>query len=204
MLKGLLTTRRDSEDKLTIFSHTRRGAMSPNHPFLRGQEPADPAARGDRNVAQDLDNIFRLTAAPAAPQPAAAQVQPPAERARAPLARRVSQPDLEGALDMLNRAGKAMELMQARYQQIEDYAKGVADRAEKDIATAFGQAREWELRAAGNDEQLEALRHRADMAERRAEAAEQAAREARDWLECFYDKIVSSFDTRTFLKTQAA
>ncbi len=178
--------------------------MSPNHPFLRGQEPADFAARGDRNVAQDLDNIFRLTAAQAAPQPAAAQGQPVAERLSALLPRRVSQPDLEGALEMLNRAGKAMELMQSRYQQIEDYAKGVADRAEKDISAAFGQAREWELRAASHDEKLEELRQRAEMAEHRAESAEQAAKEARDWLECFYDKIVSSFDTRTFLKTQAA
>jgi hypothetical protein len=179
--------------------------MSPHHPFLRGQDSADIAARSDRNIAQDLDNIFRLTAAQAAPQPAPAQDQPVTERLRAaPTRPRVSQPDLEGALDMLNRAGKAMDLMQSRYQQIEDYAKGVADRAEKDISAAFGQAREWELRAAGNEDRLEELRLRAEMAERRAEAAEQAAKEARDWLECFYDKIVSSFDTRTFLKTQAA
>lgn len=178
--------------------------MSPHHPFFRGQDTADLAARGDRNIAQDLDNIFRLTAAQAATQPAAAQDQPVAERPRAALPRRVSQPDLEGALDMLNRAGKAMDLMQSRYQQIEDYAKGVADRAEKDISAAFGQAREWELRAAGNEEKLEELRLRAESAERRAEAAEQAAKEARDWLECFYDKIVSSFDTRSFLKSQAA
>jgi hypothetical protein len=177
--------------------------MSPTHPFLRSQDSADTAGRSDRNVAQDLDNIFRLTAAQAAPQPA--QAQPAAaERLRPVTQRRVSQPDLEGALDMLNRAGKAMDLMQSRYQQIEDYAKGVADRAEKDIAAAYGQAREWELRAAGNDEKLEELRLRAEVAERRAEAAEQAAKEARDWLECFYDKIVASFDTRSFLKSQAA
>lgn len=174
--------------------------MSPNHPFLRSQDSADVAGRGDRSVGQDLDNIFRLTAAqPAAPAQTAA-----AERVRAAEPRRVTQPDLDAALDMLNRAAKAMDLMQARYQQVEDYAKGVADRAEKDIAVAYAQAREWEARAAGGEDKLDELRDRAETAERRAEAAERAAKEARDWLECFYDKIVTSFDTRNFLKSQAA
>ncbi len=176
--------------------------MSPNHPFLRSQDPADAAPRGDRSVGQDLDNIFRLTAAQptAAPTPA----QAGAERPRAAPSRRAGQPDLEGALEMLNRAGKAMDLMQARYQQIEDYAKSVADRAEKDIATAYGQAREWEQRLAGTEDKLEELRRRAETAEHRAEEAEAAAKDARDWLECFYDKIITSFDTRNFMKSQAA
>ena len=151
-----------------------------------------------RSVGQDLDNIFRLTAAPA-PQPQAAERPRPA-----PESRRVPQPDFDAALDMLNRAAKAMDLMQSRYQQVEDYAKGVADRAEKDIAVAYAQAREWEVRAAGSENKLEELRQRAEAAERRAEAAERNAKEARDWLECFYDKIVTSFDTRSFLKAQAA
>ena len=175
--------------------------MSPHHPFLRSQDTSDGAARGDRSVGQDLDNIFRLTAAQPAPQP-----QQPPERVRAAGAepRRVTPPDLDAALDMLNRAAKAMDLMQSRYQQVEDYAKGVADRAEKDIAVAYAQAREWEVRAAGSENKLEELRQRAEAAERRAEAAERNAKEARDWLECFYDKIVTSFDTRSFLKSQAA
>ena len=173
--------------------------MSPHHPFLRPQDTSDGAARGDRNVGQDLDNIFRLTAA----QPQAAQPAPAPERVRAE-PRRVTPPDLDAALDMLNRAAKAMDLMQSRYQQVEDYAKGVADRAEKDIAVAYAQAREWEVRAAGSDNKLEDLRQRAEAAERRADVAERNAKEARDWLECFYDKIVTSFDTRNFLKSQAA
>ena len=105
---------------------------------------------------------------------------------------------------MLNRAAKAMDLIQARYQQVEDYAKGVADRAEKDIAAAYAQAREWEVRVEGGEAKLEELRQRAESAERRADAAERNAKEARDWLECFHDKIVTSFDTRNFLKSQAA
>ncbi len=177
--------------------------MSPNHPFLRSQDPADFAARGDRSVGQDLDNIFRLTAAQPAQQAAPAQPSA-AERLRAAEPSRVTQPDLDAALDMLNRAAKAMDLMQARYQQVEDYAKGVADRAEKDIAAAYAQARDSEARAADSEGKLDELRHRAETAERRAEAAERAAKEARDWLECFYDKIVTSFDTRNFLKSQAA
>ena len=191
--------------------------MSPHHPFLRTQDTTDGAARGDRSVGQDLDNIFRLTAAqPQAAQGQAAQGQAPqvqsapaapqqaSERGRAADSRRITPPDLDAALDMLNRAAKAMDLMQSRYQQIEDYAKGVADRAEKDIAVAYAQAREWEVRAAGGENKLEELRQRAEAAERRADAAERNAREARDWLECFYDRIVTSFDTRTFLKSQAA
>ena len=173
--------------------------MSPHQPFSRFQDPTDGAARGDRSVGQDLDNIFRLTAPQAAPQPAPERV-----RAAGVEPRRVTPPDLDAALDMLNRAAKAMDLMQSRYQQVEDYAKGVADRAEKDIAVAYAQAREWEVRAAGSESRLDELRQRAEVAERRAEAAESAAKEARDWLECFYDKIVTSFDTRSFLKSQAA
>ena len=168
--------------------------MSPHHPFLRSHDQAE--GRGDRGVGQDLDNIFRLTAAPA-PQPA--------ERSRpAPDSRRVSQPDLDAALDMLSRAAKAMDVMQSRYQHIEDYAKGVADRAEKDIAVAYAQAREWEVRAGGSEGKLEEFRLRAEAAERRADAAERAAHESREWLERFYEKIVASFDTRGFLKSQAA
>ena len=105
---------------------------------------------------------------------------------------------------MLNRAAKAMDVMQSRYQHVEDYAKGVADRAEKDIAVAFAQAREWEVRASGSEGKLEEFRLRAEAAERRADAAERAARDSREWLERFYEKIVTSFDTRSFLKSQAA
>ena len=170
--------------------------MSPHHPFLRSQDEND--GRGDRGVGQDLDNIFRLTAA-AAPAPQSA------ERPRfATDGRRVAQPDLDAALDMLNRAAKAMDVMQSRYQHVEDYAKGVADRAEKDIAVAFAQAREWEVRASGSEGKLEEFRLRAEAAERRADAAERAARDSREWLERFYEKIVTSFDTRSFLKSQAA
>ena len=175
--------------------------MSPNHPFLRSQD-SDQATRGDRSVGQDLDNIFRLTAA----QPAPERQAPAPERVRAGGAepRRVTAPDLDAALDMLNRAAKAMDLMQSRYQQVEDYAKGVADRAEKDIAVAYAQAREWEVRASGSESRIDELRNRAEAAELRADAAERSAKEARDWLECFYDRIVSTFDTRNFLKSQAA
>ncbi len=183
--------------------------MSPHQPFLRGQDTNEHRAPGERSVGQDLDNIFRLTAAlPAgglngAGQNGTAEGQPP-ERIRAGEPHRISQPDLDAALDMLNRAAKAMDLMQARYQHVEDYAKGVADRAEKDIAMAYAQARESELRAAESESQLEDLRTRAVGAERRAEQAERNAKEARDWLECFYDKIVTSFDTRAVLKSRAA
>ena len=177
--------------------------MSPHHPFLRSQDAADTIVQGDRSIGQDLDNIFRLTAAQPAP---AQQHASPSERVRAAGSepRRVSQHDLDAALDMLNRAAKAMDLMQSRYQQGEDYAKGVADRAEKDIAVAYAQARDWEVRAAGSEGKLDEFRHRAEAAERRAEAAERNAKEARDWLECFYDKIVTSFDSRNILKSQAA
>ena len=167
--------------------------MSPHHPFMRSHDQGD--GRAERGVGQDLDNIFRLTAA----------AQGQAERTRPDSdGRRASQGDLDAALDMLGRAAKAMDVMQARYQQVEDYAKGVADRAEKDIAVAYAQAREWEVRASGSEGKLEELRLRAEVAERRAEAAERAARDSREWLDRFYEKIVSSFDNRPFLRSQAA
>ena len=167
--------------------------MSPHHPFMRSQDQS-----GERGVGQDLDNIFRLTATAAAAQRSPETARP------APESRRVPQPDLDAALEMLNRAAKAMDVMQSRYQHIEDYAKGVADRAEKDIAVAYAQAREWEVRASGSEGKLEDLRTRAEAAECRADAAERAAAESREWLERFYEKIVTSFDTRAFLKSQAA
>ena len=172
--------------------------MSSHHSLSRSQDAQ--GALGDRSIGQDLDNIFRLTAA----QFPSAQQSGERTRATAPETRRVTQPDLDAALDMLNRAAKAMDLMQSRYQHVEDYAKSVADRAEKDIASALAQAREWELRATGSESMLEELRGRATAAERRADLAEQGAKEARDWLECFYEKIVSSFDERSLLKSQAA
>ena len=174
--------------------------MSSHHPTPRLQDGHDYRAQGDRSIGQDLDNIFRLTAAQFPP------AQKGGERGgtAAPEARRVTQPDLDAALDMLNRAAKAMDLMQSRYQNIEDYAKSVAERAEKDIASALAQAREWELRATGSEGKLEEFRGRAMAAERRADVAEQSAKEARDWLECFYEKIVSSFDERSLLRSQAA
>ena len=183
--------------------------MSPNHPFLHLQETLDQRVQGDRNFGQDLGNIFRLTAAPqgAAPSaPASPEGAEEPERVRAAVAepRRISQPDLDAALDMLNRAAKAMDLMQSRYQHVEAYAKSVAERAEKDIALAYDQAREWEAKAAGSEGKVAEFRNRAEAAEQRAEAAERSAKEARDWLECFYDRIVSSFDTRNLLKSQAA
>ena len=184
--------------------------MSPHHPFSRAQETPDGAARTDRSVGQDLDNIFRLTA----PQLGAAAPPKLPERLRGATGaepRRLAPPDFDAALDMLNRASKAMDLMQTRYKQVEDYAKGVAERAEKDIAVAYAQAHDWEVRAASFESKLEEMRERAEAAEHRAEAAEQNARDAdtsakdaHEWLECFYDKIVSSFDTRNFLKGQAA
>ena len=174
--------------------------MSSHHPFPRHQDAQDYRAQGDRSIGQDLDNIFRLTAAQFPP----AQQSGERGRTAAPEPRRVTQPDLDAALDMLNRAAKAMDLMQSRYQNVEDYAKSVADRAEKDIASALAQAREWELRATGSEGKLEEFRGRALAAERRAALAEQSAKEARDWLECFYEKIVSSFDERSLLKSQAA
>ena len=174
--------------------------MSSHHLLSRSQDAPNHRVQGDRSVGQDLDNIFRLTAAQFPPN------QQGDERGRTATseARRVTQPDLDAALDMLSRAAKAMDLMQSRYQHVENYAKSIADRAEKDITSALAQAREWELRAMGSDGKLEELRGRAEAAERRAELAEQGAKEARDWLECFYEKIVSSFDDRSFLKTQAA
>ena len=171
-----------------------------HHPLSRHLDAQEYRAQGDRSIGQDLDNIFRLTAAQFPPaQQGGERVKTTARETR-----RVTQPDLDAALDMLNRAAKAMDLMQSRYQNVEDYAKSVAERAEKDIAAALAQAREWEQRATGSEGMLEEIRGRAAAAERRADLAEQSAKEARDWLECFYEKIVSSFDERTLLKSQAA
>ena len=158
-----------------------------------------------RSVVAELDNIFRLNSFPGqAPQSA----DP----------RRVSQADLDAALEMLGRAGKAMDILQTRYHQVEHYARDVADRAERDLATAYSHAKDWEARASGTESKLDEMRtkiaeterrleqaeRRAHLADVRAEAAERGAREAREWLECFYEKIVASFDTRPTLKSVAA
>ena len=184
--------------------------MSPTHSSLRSTEPSDGRSPAERSVGSDLDNIFRLGASQE-------RLRSPAQ-SPAPEPRRMTQPDLDAALDMLNRAAKAMDLLQSRYQHVENYAKDLAERAERDLATAFSQAKEWEGRAATSETKLEEFRarliesdRRADLAERRAEHAEhradhaeRTATETREWLECFYDKIVTSFDTRPLLKTAAA
>jgi hypothetical protein len=198
--------------------------MSPIPSSLRSTEAPDVRSPGDRNLGADLDNIFRLAGGldrPKAPAPVPASAP-----------RRMTQPDLDAALDMLNRAAKAMDLLQSRYQHVESYAKDVAERAERDLALAFSQAKDWEGRASEGEARIEDAKarlaeaerraesaerraelgeHRADEAERRAshaehraDHAERSANEAREWLECFYDKIVASFDTRPILKTAAA
>ena len=182
--------------------------MSPTPSSLRSTEPTD-GRFPERSISSDLDNIFRL----ASQERARPTVQIPAAEPR-----RMTQPDLDAALDMLNRAAKAMDLLQTRYQHVENYAKDVAERAERDLAAAHSQAKEWEGRAVSSESKLEeaAARlaetdRRAELAERRAEHAEHRAdfaernaTETREWLECFYDKIVASFDTRPIIKTAAA
>lgn len=198
--------------------------MSPIPSSLRSTETSDGRSLGERNVGADLDNIFRLAGAPERSRPLAPL---PASEPR-----RMTQPDLDAALDMLNRAAKAMDLLQSRYQHVESYAKDLAERAERDLARASSQVKDSELRAAEGEARIEDAKarlaeaerraelaerraeqgegradlaeHRADDAERRADRAERSANEAREWLECFYDKIVASFDTRPILKTAAA
>lgn len=169
--------------------------MSTSHFYQRSADRGDPRATSERKAA-DVDNIFRLGNGAGERRPADAK--------------RVSQPDLDAALDMLGRAAKAMDLMQSRYQQIEDYAKDVSERAERDLGAVYAQAKEWETRALASESRLDEMRarlaaaeRRAELAERRAEQSERSALEAREWLECFYDKIVASFDTRPFTKSAA-
>lgn len=171
--------------------------MSSTRSFFRSTETTGGRSLGERSVSSDLDNIFRLTAA-GQERPPPPPAQPPA-----PEPRRMTQPDLDAAFDMLNRAAKAMDLLQTRYQHVENYAKEVAERAERDLAVAYSQAKEWEGRTASSETKLDEVRvrlaeadRRAELAERRADHAERSATETREWLECFYDKIIASFDTR--------
>lgn len=174
-----------------------------SRPMTHERSPHDT-----RSVVAELDNIFRLNSFPGQAKPQPSSSDP----------RRVSQADLDAALEMLGRAGKAMDILQTRYHQVEHYARDVADRAERDLATAYGHAKDWEARAAGTESKLDEMKTRVAEAERRleqaerrahladvrAEAAERGAREAREWLECFYEKIVASFDTRPTLKSVTA
>jgi predicted nucleic acid-binding Zn-ribbon protein len=175
--------------------------MSPTKPNPRSSETSEGRLGGERNVVAELDNIFRLASAAERSRPAAPAPEP----------RRMTQPDLDAALDMLSRAAKAMDALQTRYQHVEAYAKEVAERAEQDLAAAYSNAKEWEARAALFERKLDEARmriaeaeRRAEDAERRSQQAERSAGEAREWLECFYDKIVASFDARPFMKSAAA
>ncbi len=165
----------------------------------RGNDAPEARRFADRSVGAELDNIFRLARADRTP--AAPATEP----------RRVTQTDLDAALDMLNRAARAMDILQSRYQEVESYARDVADRAERDLSSAHEHAREWEARAAAGESLVEDLRmrlvaaeRRTEVAERRADVAERGAMDARDWLESFYDKIVAAFDGRPFPKAAAA
>lgn len=184
--------------------------MSSAASYSRSPMSPDRSSHDARSVVAELDNIFRLNGTAGQPKgPAAAPAAQP---------RRVSQTDLDAALDMLSRAGKAMDILQTRYHQVETYARDVAERAERDLASAYGQAKDWEARASATEAKIDEMKarmmdaeRRMELAERRAQSAdiradsaERSAYEAREWLECFYEKIVASFDTRPTLKSAAA
>lgn len=196
--------------------------MSTIQPARRSPDASDSRFAEKRDMGAELDNIFRLTTA--APE-AVERTRPPAPAPAQPESRRVSQTDLDAALDMLTRAAQAMDILQARYQQVESYARDIAERAERDLAKAYGQIKDWEARAVAGeakldeatlraddaDRNLEVAQRRAEQAEQQAEAAqrraaqaERNATESREWLECFHDKIVASFDTRPFPRVAAA
>ncbi len=206
--------------------------MSPTQTARRSPDAFDSRFPEKRDMGAELDNIFRLTAiAPESAERASQErtalerSRPPAPAAPLPEPRRVSQADLDVALDMLTRAAQAMDILQARYQQVESYARDIAQRAERDLASAYGQIKEWETRALASEAKLEEQTTRADdaegqaqaalrgaeaserhaeVAQHRAEQAERGASEAREWLECFHDKIVASFDTRPFPRVAIA
>ncbi len=195
--------------------------MSPTQPARRSPDAFDSRPAPRRDVGAELDNIFRLTTPAAEREPS----EPSRPQAPQPEQRHFSQSDVDTALSMLNRAAQAMDILQARYHQVESYARDIAERAERDLALAYGQKKEWETRALSVEARLEQITHRmeeaerlaelahrrsekaerrADLADDRADAAERGASEAREWLECFHDKIVASFDTRPFPKSAAA
>ena len=127
---------------------------------LRSTEASDGRSPSERNFGPDLDNIFRLAGGPE-------RSRPPAP-APASEPRRMTQPDLDAALEMLNRAAKAMDLLQSRYQHVESYAKDLAERAERDLALASSQAKDWEIRAAEDEARIQEAKLRLAEAERRA------------------------------------
>lgn len=174
-------------------------------PYLRSSETAPGRKPEARNVGAELDNIFKLARQDrGAPAPSRLEL--------ASESRRVTQTDLDAALDMLNRAARAMDMLQSRYLEVEAYARDVADRAERDLSQAHGEARQWEARATAGEtlaedmkarlatveRRLEQAERRAELAERRADYAERGAHEAREWLEDFYGKVVTACETRPF------
>lgn len=170
---------------------------------------AAPTSRAPtRNGGADLDNIFNLGRGerPAGAVPRAGEGQ------------RYDNGDLNAALDMLNRAARAMDLLQSRYLEVEAYAREVAERAEKDLSSAHDAAREWETRATAGENlaedmkarlqaaerRVEQAERRAEVAERRADHAERGASETREWIEGIYGKIVAAFEANLFPKSEAA
>ena len=163
--------------------------MPLSSPTLRTAPPAPSHPFRERAPRPDLDNIFRFSGADRAGEPAAA------DQAQTP---RAAQPDLDAALDMLNRAAKAMDAMQARYQRVEDDARNVAARADRTLAAAQTQARDWEARALASEAERDQLKTRALQAEERADVAERRAAAAREWLGTFYDKVMAAFELQPF------
>ncbi len=173
-------------DNIFRFTNVAPPAAQAEAAERRIQQPEQPGPVAGGSGAGGTSDAFR-------PGPERPKQAPPL--AATPERRRGAQPDLDAALDMLNRAARAMDAMQARYRQVEDEAKDVAVRAEQDLAAAVGHARDWEARARAGEATLNDLEDRLSAAEHRAEHAERAVAAVRHWLDAFYDKVLDAFDT---------
>ena len=119
-------------------------------------------------------------------------------------------PDITAAVDILDKASRALGALQTRCADLEQQLAAERQRLTVELKAARDQAREWERRATSIKVQLydsESLltdaEVRADAAARRAEAAEarsveaeRRAAEAADQLRLYHDKIVGFLGTK--------
>jgi hypothetical protein len=117
-----------------------------------------------------------------------------------------SAPNLEAALDMVNRAAEVMGMLERRVLEMKTEGQAQIEQAKRDFGIAEAKAASFKQLALNSEVRADDLEARLRQAERRlAQAdelearlkeADQRAREADEWLARFYDTIAAAFTAR--------
>ncbi len=111
-----------------------------------------------------------------------------------------SRPDLPAALDLISKVAGALELMEKRARDIEEWALGTIQQLRNDLASSEARAADYEDRARETEQLARELQFKLSAAEQRAARAEERVSRAEERASRAEDEIKKS-ETRT-LRTE--